>query len=176
MKRVGLGRLRRIFGTGNIQIDDDRFLPASDDDGFDGFVGAGVEFLVGNVRRNVDEIAWAGFVHEFEVISPAEAGAAANDINYGFEFAMVVRTGLGVGMDDDGAGPKFLRADFGVGDGFGAGHSGSLRGVRIELAAADDAETVRFPVGRFGRGSVAHDFRFLNRAKTSSHGRSAVIH
>jgi hypothetical protein len=150
MERVWLGGFAGVFGARNVQIDDDWFLAAADDDGFDGFVGAGVELLVGDVGRDVDEIAGAGFVHEFKVVAPAEAGATADDVDDGFEFAVMVRAGFGVGMNEDGAGPEFLGADFGVGDGFGAGHAGSLQGVGVELAVADDAEAVEFPVGRFG--------------------------
>src|SRR5277367_6921965 len=107
---------------------------------------------MGHVGRDVDEIAGAGFVDEFEASAPAETGAAANDVDYGFDFAVVMRAGFGVGMDDDGAGPEFLRADAGVGDGFGAGHAGGLRGVGVEIVGADDAEAVEFPVGLAGGG------------------------
>lgn len=150
MEGVGLGSAVGVFGAGDVEVDDDGFLAAADDDSFNGFVGAGVEFLVGDVGWDVDEIAGAGFVDEFEVVSPAEAGAAAYDVNDGFEFAVMVGAGFGVGMNGDRAGPEFSGADFGVGDGFGAGHAGSLEGVGIELAVADDAEAVEFPVGSFG--------------------------
>ena len=95
------------LGAFDIEIDDDRFLTAADDNGFDGLVAAGVEFLVRDVGRGVDEIAGAGFVDEFEVLAPAEAGAAADDVENGFEFAVMVRAGARVGMNDDGAGPSF---------------------------------------------------------------------
>ena len=69
---------------------------------------------------------------------------------------VVVGAGFGVGMDDDGAGPEFLCAGFGVGDGFGAGHAGSLEGVGVELAVADDAEAMELPVGSFGWEGLGH--------------------
>ena len=150
MERVRSGCAARVFGAGDIEVDDDRLLAAADDDGFDGFVGAGVEFLMRDVGRNVDEIAGAGFVDELKVVAPAEAGAAADDVDDGFEFTVMVGAGFGVGMDNDGASPEFLRAGFRMGDGFGAGHAGRLEGVGIELAAADDAEAVELPVGSFG--------------------------
>src|SRR5271156_7182474 len=104
---------------------------------------------MGDVGRDVDEIAGAGFVNEFQAGAPAKTGASADDVDYGFDFAVVVRAGFGVGMDHDGAGPEFLCADASVGDGFGAGHAGSLRGVGVEVVGADDAEAVGLPVGRF---------------------------
>src|SRR5271170_8353928 len=100
-----------------------------------------------DVGRDVDEIAGAGFVDEFEAGAPAETGAAADDVDYGFDFAVVVRAGFGVGMDDDGASPEFLRAGAGVGDGCGTGHAGSLRSVGVEIVGADDAQAVVLPVG-----------------------------
>jgi hypothetical protein len=142
------------FGAGDVEIDDDGFLAAADDYGFDWFVSSGVEFLMGEIGRDVDEVAGAGFVDEFEVIAPAETGAAADDVDYGFEFAVMVGAGFGVGMDDHRAGPEFLRAYAGVADGFGAGHAGGLRGVGVEVVGADDAQAVEFLVGLFVGGRV----------------------
>src|SRR5271163_2296961 len=129
-----------------------------------------------NVRWNIDEIAGASFVDKFEIISPAKARTAANHVNDGFQFAVVVRTGLGVGMHDDRSGPKLLRAYFGMGDGFGTSHARSLRCVGVQLAASDDAQAMNFPVWPCSRDRVAHDPRPLNRAAASSHGWSAIIH
>src|SRR5277367_3747223 len=102
---------------------------------------------MGDVGRDVDEVAGAGFVDKFEAGAPAETGTAADDVDYGFDFAVVVRAGPGVRVDDDGAGPEFLRAGARVGDRCGAGHAGSLRSVGIEIVGADDAEAVVLPVG-----------------------------
>ncbi len=63
--------------------------------------------------RHIDEIAGTGFGGEFEVLAPAHAGLAAHDEDHAFEFAMVMRAGLGVGVDGDGAGPELLRTDAG---------------------------------------------------------------
>lgn len=105
MEGVGLSRIEGVFGAGDIEIDHYRFLAAPNDNRFHGFVGSGIEFLVRYVRWNVDKIAGAGFVDEFEMIAPAETGASANHVNDGFQFTVVVRTGLGVRMHDDGSGP-----------------------------------------------------------------------
>ena len=114
--------------------------------------------MMGDVGRDVDEVAGAGFVDKFEAGAPAETGAAAHDVDNGFDFAVVVRAGFGVGMDDDGAGPKFLRAGAGVGDGCGASHAGGLRGVGVEVVGADDAEAVCLPVGLGGGWFGGHCF------------------
>src|SRR2546427_11700226 len=70
--------------------------------------------------RDVDEVAGAGLGHELELVAPAHAGLAANDVDYALDRAMMMRAGLGLGVDDDGAGPEFLGAGARVGDGGGA--------------------------------------------------------
>src|SRR5580704_92981 len=102
-----------------------------------------------DVGRDVDEVSGAGFIDKLEIISPAKAGASADDVDHGFEFAVMMRSSLGVGMNDNSSGPELLRADFGVRDGFGAGHTRGLRRVGVEFAAANDAQAVIFPVGHF---------------------------
>jgi hypothetical protein len=133
----------------DIQIDYDGFLAAADDHGFYRFVLAGVEFLMRNVGRDVDEVSRTGFVDKFEVISPAKARAAADHVDYGFEFTVVMRASLCVGVNDDCSRPQFLRADFGVRDSFSTVHAGSLRRVGVEFTTANDAQAVIFPVGHF---------------------------
>jgi hypothetical protein len=89
----------------------------------------------------------SGLIDKFEIIAPAEAGAATYDVNDGFEFAVMVRAGFGLRMDNHCASPKFLRADLGVGDRFGASHAGSLRSVGVKLPGTHDADSVTLPVG-----------------------------
>ena len=66
---------------------------------------------------------------------------------------MVMRAGLGIGMDADRAGPDLLRADPGGVDRGGAVHAGGLRGIGIELVALDHPHAVVPPVdgARCGR-------------------------
>jgi hypothetical protein len=137
----------RVFRAGNIQIDDDGFLTAAHDHRLDRLVFAGIQLLMRNVGRNVDEISWAGFVDELQIVSPAKAGAAAHYVDYSFQFAVMMRAGLSIGMHHYSSRPELLRADPCMRDGLGARHSWSLRSVRVEFAAADDAQAVGFPVG-----------------------------
>ena len=107
------------------------------------------------VGRDVDEVSGAGFVDELEAIAPTEAGAASDDVDDGFEVSVMVGAGFGVGVDDDRAGPEFLGSGGGVGDGFGAGHAGSLGSVLVEFSGANYAQGL---VGLVGLGVVgSHD-------------------
>ena len=54
--------LTQRLGTFDIQIDDNGILSAPDDHGFTRDVWAGVDFLMRDVRRNINEIAGFGFV------------------------------------------------------------------------------------------------------------------
>ena len=60
-----------------VQVDDYGFVVAADQDAFQGFVRAGVDFLVGDVGGDEDEVAGAGFGDEFQFVAPAHSGAAA---------------------------------------------------------------------------------------------------
>ncbi len=146
MERIGL----RIDGSGfralNIEVDHDRFLATADDDGFDGHVAISVEFLVRDVGRHVDKIARSSLIDKFEVIAPTEPGSAFDNIEDGFEFAVVMRSGFRVGMHDDGASPKFLRTHARMGNGFGACHTARLRSIGVEFAGANDANAVPLPI------------------------------
>src|SRR5580693_5329435 len=86
------------------------------------------------------------------MIAPTKTGTAAHDVDYSFEFSMMMRAGLGVWVNYDCSSPELLGADAGVGDGFGARHAGRLGRVAIEFAIANDAQAVILPVG-----SVVHD-------------------
>jgi hypothetical protein len=156
MERIGLRGGGIGLRAGDVKVDHHWFLSAADDDSFYGLVFPGVKSLVRDVGRDIHEIAGAGFVDEFEAGAPAEAGASAHDVDYRLDFAVVVRASFGVGMDDHRAGPKFLCADASMGDGFGAGHAGSLRRVGVEVVGANDAQAVGFPVGRAGEWSAGH--------------------
>lgn len=105
MKRIILRIAGWRIGAWYIEIHDDWFLAAAHDYGFDRFIGSRVEFLVGQVRRNVDKISRAGFVDELEAFAPAKAPAALNDVEHGFELAVMMRPCFGAGLNHHRAGP-----------------------------------------------------------------------
>src|SRR5436190_3207177 len=104
--------------------------------------------------RDVDEVAGAGFGHEFELVAPAHARLAAHHVDHALDRAVVVGAGLCLGVDDDGAGPEFLGAGARVGDGGGAVHAGGLRGVDVELVGVDNAHARVLPFGFGGHGRI----------------------
>ena len=57
----------------------------------------------------------------------------------------MMRAGLGIRLDGDGAGPQFLRADAGEIDRGLAVHAGGRRHIGIELIAGNDPDTIVLP-------------------------------
>ena len=106
----------------------------------------------------------AGLGDEFEMLAPAHARLAAHHVDHAFERAVMMRAGLGVGVDVDGAGPDLLRADAGGIDGGLAVHARRLRRVGIERVARDDAHAVVLPFRR-GRVIVARRPCCISRGK-----------
>src|SRR5689334_5437402 len=99
--------------------------------------------------RHVDKVARAGFGDELERIAPAHACLSGHDVDDTFHGTMVVCAGLGLRVNDHGAGPKFFCAHPRMRDRSSAVHSLSLCSIRVELAAFHDPHTVVLPF-RFG--------------------------
>ena len=62
MKRIGLRGIPGVFGAWDVQVNDNGFLAASYDHCFHWLIPPGVELLVGNKRRDINEIARAGYL------------------------------------------------------------------------------------------------------------------
>ena len=146
MKRLAGSAGARGLGSFQVQIYDDRILTASYHHRFARFVDPGVDFLVRHIRRHVNEISRTGFLAEFQSIAPPHARAAAHDVEDRFEFAVMVRSGLGIGIYDDRTGPQFASACARVRDGRFPGHARSLGSVRVERADSDDFDSLLFPI------------------------------
>lgn len=59
-----IGLVSQGLGTLDIEVHNNRFLAASDDHSLTRHIGPGVDFLMRNVRRNINEISRIGFVAE----------------------------------------------------------------------------------------------------------------
>jgi len=101
----------RLLDHGNVEVDDHGRLATAYEHAEERLGVADVDFLVRDIGRDVNEIARTGFGDEFERVAPAHAGVAADDVKDALDRAVVVvGAGLGLGMDDYGAGPQFFRS------------------------------------------------------------------
>src|ERR1700733_2210556 len=142
----GRGRGAGRFGTREVEIYHYGVLTASNHHSFTGFVGKSVYLLVRHEWRNINEVTRPGFTAEFEVVSPAHASLPANDVENGFELAVVMRSRFCVGLDYHRAGPQFTCSRSRVRNGRRPGHTRSLGRVRVQLPRWNDFDAVILPV------------------------------
>src|SRR4051812_40862045 len=88
-----------------IQIHNDWILTASYHYRLTAFIGPSVDLLMRHVRRNVDEVARSGFAPELQMIAPSHPSPAADDVENGFQLAVMVRSGLCIRLNYDCASP-----------------------------------------------------------------------
>src|ERR1035441_4512916 len=72
-------------------------------------------------------------------LSPSHPNPTANDVEDGFGLAVVMRSGLCVGLDQHRDGPQFARSRSCACDSSGAGHARSLGCVWVQVAGWNDA-------------------------------------
>ena len=137
----------RRLDVRNFKIDHDRFLPASHEHAFERLIDAGVDFLVWNKRRDVDEITGPGFSRELELITPTHASLALDDVDHALKLAVMMSSRFCVGMYAHSSGPQLRSAGSSVSDCSGSIHSRSLRRIGVEFVRADDTNSVMFPIG-----------------------------
>jgi hypothetical protein len=143
---AGVGWGGRL-GAFDREIDYYGVLAAADDYRFHGLVRGSVDFLMGDPGRNKDEVPGAGFGGKLKTIAPPKPRPAANDIQHGFEFTMMMGACFGVGVHDYSSGPELPRSGGSLRDRGGTGHTGRLGRVRIEFGSANNADPVFPPVG-----------------------------
>jgi len=90
----------------DIEIHHDWILPASHHHCLAGHICAGIDFLMWNVRRNVNEISGAGLLAKLQSLAPTHARSAANDVEYSLQVAVVVRASFCMRLDDDSTCPQ----------------------------------------------------------------------
>src|ERR1051325_1993727 len=145
-----------FFDRLDLEVDDDRLVVAAHQHAFEGFIARGVDLLVRHIGRHEDEVARPSLGDVFEGVAPAHPRPALQHVNDAFERAVVVRPGLGVGMDVHGAGPDLLCAHSGEIDRRSAVHPGGLRRVGVELVARADLDTALLPIDVAGVVMLAH--------------------
>ena len=146
--------LFRRLARRDVEVYYDRFLSASHEHAFERLIGAGVDFLMRNKRRDVDEVADAGFSGELQPITPTHASLALDDIDHAFKLAVMMRPRFRVGMNAYSAGPELRSARSSMSDRRRPIHSRSLRRVSVEFAGVNDTNPVKFPIDFFLRHIV----------------------
>jgi len=127
------------------QIDRNRLVVTPDQYTLQRLIFISIDLLMRHIRRHKDEIAWPSFSSEFQLLAPTHASLALDDVDHGFQVAMVVGASFGVRMDVHRAGPDFLSAGAGEVDGSGAVHAWRLRCVAVERVCRNDSDAFVFP-------------------------------
>src|SRR5215212_3282517 len=96
MDRVNPADLLWRLDGRNVEVDDNRLLIITHDDAGQRFVPAGINLLMGNERRHIDEVARPSFSNEFQAFSPSHPRTATYHINHALQFSVVMGTGFGV--------------------------------------------------------------------------------
>src|SRR5476651_1756850 len=91
-----------LFGRCDVEVDGDGLVVGADQHAFERLGVRGVDLLVRDIRRHIDEVAGSGLGGELELVAPAHAGAALHNVDHALEMAVVMRAGLGVGVDGHG--------------------------------------------------------------------------
>ena len=120
-------RLRTL----DVEIHDHRILPTSDYHCFTWDIWTCVNFLMRDKGWNVNEISRACLTTEFQAIAPAHAGTTSHDVDHGLQFAMMVRSGFCVRLNNYGTSPQLTGPCTRVGYGGSPCHSRGLRCVGI---------------------------------------------
>src|SRR5262245_45634131 len=100
--------------------------------------------------RNKDKISRPGFRDVLKLFTPAHSGAAPDNIDHAFQFPVVVRAGLRIGMYRDSACPELVGSCSRPVDRGSPDHAGRLWCLRIEMATRDDLHSIGLPIGLIG--------------------------
>lgn len=134
------------FGSVDLQIDHNRFLPAAHDNAFADFICKRIDLLMRHKRGNVNEVARPRIVAELKVITPSHPSTSPNYVKDRLQFTMMMRPGLCIGLHDDDTCPKLTGSRPGMGNRCSPRHTRSLRSIRIQLSRSNDLDAVVLPI------------------------------
>ncbi len=133
---IGMKRHTGVPCTGGlrslpIQIDNNWVLSVPHNDSFANLILACIDFLVGNLRWNVNKVARARFLTKFQLIAPTHSNSALDHVENGLQFSMVMRPGLGIRLHQHRTGPQFVCSSARMGDCGSARHARCLWRIQI---------------------------------------------
>src|ERR1700678_4105440 len=169
MDRIDPENRRGLFEGLDIEIDRDGFTVAAHEHALKLVGRARVDLLMRNVRRHVDEISRPRLGRELQMFAPAHARFPLDDVDDAFERAVMVRPGLGVGVDVHRARPELLRADASEIDRSLTLHTGGLCRIWIEVRPGNYPYAVMLPVAH---RSMASRMSAPNASPSCGRGRS----
>ena len=80
----------RILYYGDIKIDHNGVLVAANEYTLERLIRTGVDFLMRDIGRYINEIARARFADIFQCVAPAHSGFTADNINNAFQCAVMM--------------------------------------------------------------------------------------
>src|SRR6266853_3915698 len=81
------------------KIHDDRLLATPHDYGFASVIWISINLLMRHIWGNINKISGSGFVAEFQSIAPAHSHSSFHHIQDGFQFSVVMWSGVRIGLD-----------------------------------------------------------------------------
>jgi hypothetical protein len=147
MERISHGVYVGRFRAFDIEIHHDWILSASDDNSFHGLIRVRIHLLMGNVRRDINEITGPGLFDMLKSIAPTKARCSAHNVEHCFKLAVMMSGGSRSGLHNYSACPQLSGACSRVRNGGGPGHPRSLRRIAVKLTVSHDPYSVLFPIG-----------------------------
>ena len=97
----------RLLGSVDLQADQDGFLIVADQDADQRLVRAGIDLLVRHKGGDKDKISRTGFGIILQMFPPAQAGFAADNVDYALQFPVVMSARFSTWLDADTTSPDF---------------------------------------------------------------------
>ena len=129
------------FWSAHIQIDNNRILSVSHNYSFANLIWTCIDLLVRHVRWNVNKVPGPGFLGKFQLVAPAHSNSALDDVENSLQFSMVMRPGLGIGLNQHSTGPQSVCSSSRMGDGGSARHARCLWRIQIKLIRMNDFDS-----------------------------------
>src|SRR4029434_9423744 len=102
--------------------------------------------LMGYKRRHVNKITRASVSKKLQLFAPTHPRSTADHVHDTFQFAVMMRRRLGIGMNVHGPGPELIRSGPSAVDCSRPRHARGLRRIEIELRSRNDPDSIIAPI------------------------------